>query len=139
MTQRIISLMFSTGRAISKQYFEELKRKNRLSVLQLEALRHVRENKEVLMKDLAKYLFITPPSVTSLVDDLAIAKLVKRSEDKKDRRIIAISLTQKGKKTLAGALERKMEKVGKKIDTLTASEKKALLKILEKLSKVNNQ
>ena len=81
-----------------------------LSILQIEALWYVKEEKEVLMKDLASHLFIAPPSATSLADDLVKAKLVKRSEDKKDRRTTAISLTPKGE---AGACEFFEKKNGK--------------------------
>jgi DNA-binding MarR family transcriptional regulator len=137
-TEKIISLMFNMGRAIKKQCLKKSGHSNGLSILQIEALWHVGEEKEVLMKDLASHLFITPPSATSLTDDLVKAKLVARSEDKKDRRTTAISLTSKGKRALANFLKKRMEKAKKKIDKLTYSEKKALLRILEKLAKENN-
>ncbi|MFA6285609.1 MAG: MarR family winged helix-turn-helix transcriptional regulator [Parcubacteria group bacterium] len=137
-TEKIISLMFNMGRAIKKQCLKKSGRSNGLSILQIETLWHVGEEKEVLMKDLASHLFITPPSATSLTDDLVKAKLVARSEDKKDRRTTAISLTSRGKRALANFLKKRMEKAKKKIDKLTYSEKKALLRILEKLAKENN-
>jgi len=135
ITQKIISLMFNMGRVLNKQYLEENKRKNRLSALQLETLRFIRENREVLMKDLAGHLFITPPSATSLINDLIKAKLVGRMAHKQDRRIIGISLTLMGKQVLISSLKKKMENAGKIIDKLSSREKQALLKILEKLSK----
>jgi len=138
-TEKIIALIFSLGRSIRKQIQEENEREGELSVLQIETLRFVRGEKDVLMKDLAKYLFITPPSATSIVDDLVKDKFVFRSEDKNDRRNISISLTAKGKKTLENCFKKKMEKVGKKIDLLSAGEKKTFLKLLEKLSKETNR
>ncbi len=137
-TEKIISLMFNMGRAIKKQCLKKSGHSSGLSILQIETLWHVGEEKEVLMKDLASHLFITPPSATSLTDDLVKAKLVARSEDKKDRRTTAISLTAKGKRALANFLKKRMEKAKKKIDKLTYSEKKSLLRILEKLAKENN-
>jgi DNA-binding MarR family transcriptional regulator len=138
-TEKIISSLFNMGRAMKKQCFEEKCRKNEVfSVLQVEALWFVSEKKEVLMKELASHLFITPPSATSLVDDLMAAKLVTRSEDEKDRRNIVVSLTGKGKRALADFLKKRTEKVKKRIDRLTNSEKKSLLKILEKLAKESN-
>jgi DNA-binding MarR family transcriptional regulator len=138
-TEKIISLMFNMGRAIKKQCLKKSGRSSGLSILQIEALWYIGEGKEVLMKDLAGHLSITPPSATSLVDDLVRAKLVTRSEDKKDRRITAISLTAKGKRSLANFLKKRMEKAKKKIDKLTQVEKKSLLKILEKLAKEDSQ
>ncbi|HUD08810.1 MAG TPA: MarR family transcriptional regulator [Candidatus Saccharimonadales bacterium] len=138
-TEKIISLMFNMGRAIKKQCLESCGRADGLSILQIEALWHVKEGKEVLMKDLASHLFIAPPSATSLADDLVKAKLVKRSEDKEDRRTTAISLTPKGKRALANFLKKRMEKAKKRIDKLTQAEKKSLFAILEKLAKENDQ
>ena len=130
--------MFNIGRAIKKQCLKKSGRSSGLSILQIEALWYVGEKKEVLMKDLAGHLSITPPSATSLTDDLVKAKLVVRSEDKKDRRTTAISLTPKGRRALANFLKKRMEKAKKRIDKLTYSEKKSLLRILEKISKTND-
>jgi len=138
-TEKIISLMFNMGRAIKKQCLESCGRADELSILQIEALWYVKEGKEVLMKDLASHLFISPPSATSLADDLVKAKLVKRSEDKKDRRTTSISLTPKGKRALANFLKKRMEKAKKRIGRLTQAEKKSLLSILEKLAKEDDQ
>lgn len=133
-TEKIIALIFNLGRSIRKQIQNENERAGELSVLQIEALRFVRGEKDVLMKDLAKHLFIAPPSATSIVDDLIRAKFVVRSEAGNDRRNISISLTAKGKKILQNCLQKKMEKVGKKIDLLSTAEKKTFLRLLEKLS-----
>ena len=138
-TEKIISLIFNMGRAMKKQCFDENKRGSRLSILQVEALWHIGEGKEVLMKDLASHLFITPPSAPSLADELVKTRLVTRSGDKEDRRTTAISLTRKGKQALAKFLKKRMEKVRKKIDLLSAGEKKTFLKLLEKLSKDYNR
>lgn len=138
-TEKIISLMFNMGRAIKKQCLESSGRADGLSILQIEALWYVKEGKEVLMKDLAGHLFIAPPSATSLTDDLVKEKLVKRSEDKKDRRTTAISLTPRGKRALANFLKKRMEKAKNRIDKLTQAEKKSLLAILGKLEKENEQ
>lgn len=132
-TEKIITLILSVGRTIRKQVCEE-EGSCRLSILQIETLRYIRENKKVLMKDLADYLHIAPPSATSIVDDLFRQKFVKRSDDRKDRRITKVSLTAKGKRTLESSLKRKLERFRKKIDILSPAEKKSLLKILEKIA-----
>jgi len=127
--------MFNMGRAIKKQCLKKNTRPSTLSILQIEALWYIGEGKEVLMKDLASHLSIAPSSATSLVDDLVKAKLVIRSENKKDRRITVVSLTMKGKRSLANFLKKRMQKAKKRIDKLTQVEKKTLLQILEKLAK----
>jgi DNA-binding MarR family transcriptional regulator len=135
-TEKIIAMILSTSRSFRQQAVGREK-VCRLSILQIETLRFIRENRKVLMKELAEYLYITPPSATSLVDELFEQKLVRRAEDKKDRRITKISLTTSGKRLLANSLRKKMDQFRKKIEILNTKEKKSLLKILEKLAKVD--
>lgn len=132
-TEKIIALIFSVGRVIRKQVCED-EGACHLSILQIETLRYIRENKKVLMKELADYLHITPPSATSIVDDLFNQRLVRRLENRKDRRTIRISLTARGKRILENSLRKKLEGFRKKIRILSSNEKKSLLKILEKIA-----
>jgi DNA-binding MarR family transcriptional regulator len=133
-SEEIIALIFSIGRSIRRQTGSP-QEVCFLSILQMETLRYIRENKKVLMKDLAEYLHITPPSTTSIVEDLFKRGLVKRLSDKKDRRIIKISLTTRGKKLLENSLQRKLKEFRKKIEVLSSDEKKSLLKILRKIER----
>jgi len=131
--EKIIALIFLVGRSIRRQASTGIY-SCPLSILQIETLRFVRENKRVLMKDLADYLHIAPPSATSIADDLVEGKLVRRLDDRRDRRITKISMTAKGKRMLENSLRKKIEGFRKKIEILSSSEKKSLLKILKKLS-----
>jgi len=46
------------------------------------------------VKEIAKFLHVTPGAVTQLIDGLVDKKLVKREEDLSDRRVINIKLTK---------------------------------------------
>ena len=46
------------------------------------------------VKEIAKFLHVTPGAVTQLIDGLVDKKLVKREEDSSDRRVINIKLTK---------------------------------------------
>jgi len=137
-TQEVISMILGIGRAIRKQVEEASRRGRRLSIIQIETLRIIRGHRGILMKDLAGQLYISPPSATSLVDELVKKRLAARSYDKKDRRLILISLTPKGKKGLEKSLKGKMEWIQNKIKLLTSKEQQNLLRILEKLAEENN-
>jgi len=131
-------MILGIGRAIRKQAEEASRRGRRLSIIQIETLRIIREHRGILMKDLAGQLFISPPSATTLVDELVKKRLAQRSYDKKDRRLVLISLTPKGKMGLEKSLKGKMEWIRGKIKLLSGNEKKNLLKILEKLAEDYN-
>jgi len=60
-----------------------------------------REHRPVRMGVLAERLDVVPRSATSLVDALAAAGLVRREPDPDDRRVVAVSLTPEGRRTLA--------------------------------------
>ncbi|MDD3487200.1 MAG: MarR family winged helix-turn-helix transcriptional regulator [Candidatus Moranbacteria bacterium] len=133
ISEKITTAIFSLGRLIRKAVPENIQG---LSVLQIEALRFIRGGGKVLMRDVADYLYITPPSATSLVDDLVKKGLVERLGDPKDRRVTKIFLTIKGKKILEKSLQKKLENFRKRVEILSAKEKEALLKILEKMAKI---
>ena len=78
-TNRAMSLIFSVSRMIKEKYRDE--RQENISGMKLETLRYIKENKP-LMKDIAEYLSITPPSATSLINHLVEAKLVERIHDR---------------------------------------------------------
>lgn len=87
------------------------------------------------MVDLAKEQFISPPALTSIVDNLEKQGLVERERSKEDRRIINIRITNKGEKLFARAellYKKFFEKV---MRSLTKQEIGIVLTVFDKLSK----
>jgi len=87
------------------------------------------------MSQIANELYIKLPTASSLVDRLIEGKYVKRIDDKSDRRIIKIDLTEKGKQILITTMKAKMKKVKFILDKLSAEEKKSLISIMKNLHK----
>jgi DNA-binding MarR family transcriptional regulator len=134
-TNRAITLIFSVSRQIKEKYRDE--RKKSISGMQLETLRYIKE-KEPLMKEIADYLCIAPPSATSLVGHLAKAGLAKRIHDDEDRRIVRLCITEYGKKELKVGEERIAGRMKKILSSLSGKEKESLAKILKKITEANN-
>jgi DNA-binding MarR family transcriptional regulator len=132
---RAITLIFSVSRMIKEKYQDD--RRKSISGVKLETLRYIKENKP-LMKDIAEYLSITPPSATSLVNHLAQAKLVERVHDGEDRRIVRMNITDLGKKKFNEGMEMVADRMKKVLSPLNTGEKENLIKILEKISKIND-
>jgi DNA-binding MarR family transcriptional regulator len=76
-----------------------------LSPLHLRTLKFVHHHGHATMKSIADYLLITPPSATSLVENLVEKGLIKREADKTDRRMVRLVMTPKGKQALVRGLE----------------------------------
>ncbi len=105
----------------------------RLTLGQLEALHFVGRQREVLMKDLADYLAITPPSATSLAANLAKLRLVRQSAGK-DRRQVHVSLTPQGTRLLRGTMRRRDRMLRALFVRLTEAEQRQLLGLIRKLT-----
>jgi DNA-binding MarR family transcriptional regulator len=134
-TDRAVSLIFSVSRMVKEKYQNE--RQKGISGVKLETLRYIKENKP-LMKDIAEYLSVAPPSATSLINHLVKAKLVERIKDKEDRRIVRMNITSIGRKKFTQGIAKVAERMKKVLSPLNTSEKKILIKILEKISKTND-
>lgn len=71
------------------------------------------------VSEISKFLGLTPPTVTQLVNSLEAKQLVQRQADPTDRRVVRINLTKKGfeithktREHMDGALNRLVEYLG---------------------------
>ena len=127
---RIVSLIF-TVRNLTHEGAE--KTNKNASSLQLITLRFIKYKKPT-MKEVADYLTITAPSATSLINNLAKDELIKREEEKGDRRIVRIVITQKGERHLKKGMEYLSQKIRKNLEVLSQKERDELAKILGKVA-----
>ncbi len=102
-----------------------------LSILQIQALFFLKQNANTTMGDIAEYFHIELPSATSLLNKLYDQKLVKRHEDQEDRRLVRITLTDKGKELLEQAMQERRKTMEKMLSYLSEKEKSELLDILK--------
>ena len=87
------------------------------------------------MKNIADFLSITPPSATSIINRLIKLNLLKRQNNPKDRRIIKIVVTSKGKKVLENEMKKVSRHLKEIFSQLNQKEQKQLVKILTKIGK----
>jgi DNA-binding MarR family transcriptional regulator len=127
---QIISLIFT----IRQTFHEKIAGTSccKASPLHIITLKFIK-NKKPLMKEIADYLAITPPSATALVNNFIVLGLVKREEDKDDRRTVRIVMTEKGKKYMEDNVKEVFKKMRNNLETLSKTEQKQLGKILAKV------
>ena len=104
-----------------------------LSRVQLHALNYIFKNPRFSLNELAEKFSVSTPSANDLVNRLVNFNLIKREEDKRDRRLIRLSLTNKGKKVLSKVLKTQKHCFSYLIDKLSNKEKNQLLLILKKI------
>jgi DNA-binding MarR family transcriptional regulator len=132
---KLIALIIKSKRLIQERV-RSIEKTGRFSLSQIEILRYVSENKQPLMKDVADYLNITPPSATALIDSLVSQGYLKRIPDKKDRRIVKLTETLKGKKTLDDGMKVMKKGMKETFSKLSEKEINTLITIHSKLAKI---
>ena len=80
---------------------------------------------------MAALLERSPNSMSMLVDRMVKAGLVRRTRDRKDRRAVFVSLTNKGKEAIEPAVPAGWEFIHKVVSTLSYDEQRALADMLE--------
>ncbi|NMB84388.1 MarR family transcriptional regulator [Candidatus Roizmanbacteria bacterium] len=104
-----------------------------LTITQFHGLVILKENKEMSMSEIAEKFNVAIPTVTVLFDKLIDLGYVERKHNDKDRRIVKVSLTDKGRLMIQEIDKEKDKKINLILGRLSDSDKKTLLKILGKL------
>ncbi len=132
ITIELMETMFGVVRLI-KEEMSHSHNLSHLSILQMQALFFLNQHENTMMSDIANYFHIELPSATSLMNKLYDQKLVKRHEDPKDRRLVRITLTDKGKNLLQQAMNDRRKTMENILSYLSEKEKERLLSILKTL------
>lgn len=132
-TESILTLMFEVGRMIRHACIADDAASLPLSYL--ETLRFIGAEKDPTMRDIAGYLRITAPSATAIVEALVKESFITRREDAKDRRLVRLSLSAKGKQVIAKTMQTRMKVLRGIVGSLSASDRRELKRILSLLMK----
>lgn len=105
-----------------------------LSPSQFSALKALRVTGRLVQKDIAKRLLKTCGNITFLVDKLEAMELVKREKDPSDRRVIFVSLTEKGENLFDRLYPDHAARIERVMSSLSPEQTSALLEMLEALA-----
>ena len=102
---------------------------------QVWVLRQLTRQSECSMRELADFMKMGLSSVTGMVDRLVKQGLANRRRTDRDRRVVFVDITAKGRKILKEILEQHHRTILDLFESLTAEERSTYLCILEKLVK----
>lgn len=88
--------------------------------------------------DIAKEVYLSQATVTSIVDRLTKAGLVRREKSKTDGRVILVVLTEKGGKTIGTAPALLQDSFTQQFEALKNWEQTLLLSSLQRLAEMMN-
>jgi DNA-binding MarR family transcriptional regulator len=97
---------------------------------QLEVIRYVAEKENPTMKDIARHLRITAPSVTTIINLLHKKELLKREFDPGDRRVVRIVLAPKAWKFFSVMKDKKLMILKNIFSKLDRDDKRELIRML---------
>ena len=105
------------------------------SFLDIAMLKAAAEHNNPSMKDIADMLRIAGPSATVMIDRLVENGELVRMEDKDDRRMVRIGITDAGKKILKSGMRDSIAGMDKLLAVLDDRERATLDKIITKIIK----
>lgn len=130
-SDRIITLSHTFHRLLRSHMVDF--RKLGVNPLQLHAMVIILENDGLTMREFADHLHITSPSATSFIDRLVKLTWVVRKTDPANRKLVRLSVTASGKKTVERALREQRMAMRGIFSLLSVSDRRDFARILETL------
>ncbi len=114
-------------------YSKRLASEYGITVPQLVCLAKIDERGPLALKDLAEQAFLSSSTVVGIVDRLERQELVQRERSVRDRRLVRVYLTEKGKELLANSPSPLHEALAAALERLPDPEKATIALSLEKV------
>lgn len=137
-SKRLNELMPNLIREFNKRQKNPLA-KGEITLPQLFVLNFLKIKGEAIMTEIAAHMATTLSAATGMVGRLVQSKLLLRSRDEKDRRIVKITLTRKGKEIVESVEKERLLLIKAVFGRLSKEERQTYLEILEKVYKTLNK
>ena len=134
--EALVSHVFLMGRMMRDRLHKDAGA-GQCSLVEMEALRYIKEAGKPHMREIAKNFHVTPPAATLMIDGLVKAKFLARVFDPKDRRTIRVTLTARGRQLLERGMARKAGAIKKIFGSLTTAERAEFISIIGKIIRNN--
>jgi DNA-binding MarR family transcriptional regulator len=100
---------------------------------QFDALQYLIHSGGLTISDLSLKLFQAPSTITDLVDRMEHSGLVERTRDVKDRRVVRVSVLQKGYDILDKVLDERCKFVNEALESIDCDDRVEFIKYLDLL------
>lgn len=131
-SERMVALLPQMLRGFARRESNYLSR-GKISIPQMAVLEILCRERDRPMNRLAQALGVSRPAVTGLVDRLIAQGLAARRGDPKDRRVIRVSVTPKGRKVFSNIWEQKRRMIGEVFGRLPGADRAHYLATLERV------
>ena len=129
---KFLENIYQFHRKIRVRLSNELSR-GKITIPQYHIMYFLSDRRRATMSELAEHLLVSRAAVTGLVDKLVKTGFVKRKFSCEDRRIIMISLTEKGKIVISKIKKQFNSLLVSAFNKLSSEEKKQFMEMSEKM------
>lgn len=126
--EQLFNTMMQFGKFMSQQTNESYEERT-ATILQFTALHILKDQPNIAIGDLAKFLRLSKSSATQLIERLVKAGFVERVSDQEDRRIIRLVITENGEKEFVALKKDFMEKMQRIFSKIPAKDIRELIRI----------
>lgn len=131
--RRMVELLPKLIRGFARQESNYLSR-GKITLPQLWALEYLsRKGEGTPMSELARFLGTSRPAATGLTDRLIGQSLVRREHDRKDRRVVHVAITAKGRGIISHIWEQKRKTITRVFGQIPSSDRAQYLATLERV------
>jgi len=130
--QEMAHLMPRFIREVLRRQFKTLKTRE-ITISQMIILTLLQEKKRSKMNEIAKALSVTTSAATGLVGRMVKTSLLKRIVDPKDRRVINIEMTEKGRHIIEDIQKQRYKMMMQMFAKVTPIERKRYLGTVKKI------
>jgi DNA-binding MarR family transcriptional regulator len=123
----------SQCKRLMHQSFSSLTKDLETTMIQIQALSFIREHPKSTVGELSRNLHISMSSTAQLTDRLAKHSWIIRSDDKKDRRIVRLTLTPSGQQELSSFNDQMIERMADFYGNIPEEDVRELLRIHNEL------
>lgn len=127
----VVPLIMRTIRAEMRRH-----RAPGVSVPHFRALAFLNRNEGASLSEVAEYIGLTLPSMSTLIDGLVTRELVTRQTAPTDRRRVTLALTARGKSTLEAARRDTQARLAEILAALSSAERTTVVQALQALRAV---
>ncbi|MCT4688724.1 MarR family winged helix-turn-helix transcriptional regulator [Vallitalea sp.] len=135
--ERLIQCILGFFPLINEKIFKDIKYKNSLHQMRLIGM--LEHNNGKPMKYFCEKLMIPKSNLTKVANRLIEEELIERKTDEKDRRIINLYITKKGKEELAKHKQVMKENIRIKLEKLSNEDIQRLISDFEEIELILNK
>ncbi|MDQ6598750.1 MarR family transcriptional regulator [Bacillus salipaludis] len=125
-------VLMQTSKAIHERIKEEMT-KNKLSITEFSVLEVLYQKGKQTIQQIGHCILISSGSMTYVIDKLEQKGLLKRNDCPNDRRVIHVTLTDKGNQFMEEIMPKHLELIEDMFHSLNSDEAVTLFRLLEKV------